>query len=129
MITRLARWTGLLAGSLAIIVALGSPAASAVNFFDDVCYGDGSQSAACSGDGKDNISGTNGIILRAASLISIIAGIAAVFIIIIAGFMFITAGGDTNKAGNARKTIIYAVVGLVVIALARTIVAFVVSRL
>lgn len=124
----IARWTALSFGSLVIVLALGTNTVSAVNFFGEACKGTGSSSAACSGNGSDNISGTGGIILQAASLIAIIAGIAAVIMIIIGGFMFVTAGGDSSKVSNARNTIIYSVVGLIVIVLARTIVGFVVTR-
>lgn len=131
MVSRLARlFVGvlLLAGTTAALVAAAPQSASAVNFFGDACQGSGADSAACSGSGNDNISGTDGIILRAAALLSIIAGITAVVMIIVAAMMFITAAGDSNKIGNAKKIITYTVVGLVVIFLARAIVVFVVNN-
>lgn len=117
-----------LAGVFALAILVNPQPALAVNFFGDACNGAGSGAAACSGSGADNISGTDGIILRAAALISIVAGIAAVIVIMIAGIMFITAAGDSGKISTAKNTITYAVVGLVVIVLARAIVVFVVSN-
>lgn len=120
--------------SLAIVMAFGAQPALAVDFFpgsnpDDVCSGAAADSAACSGTGDDILTGNDGVILRAAELIAIVAGIAAVITIIIAGIMFITASGDANKISTAKKTVIYAVVGLLVIVLARAIVIFVVGNL
>ncbi len=54
-----------------------------------------------------------------------IAGAIAAAYIVIAGINFITASGDANKINAARTTIIYACIGLAIIALARLITAFV----
>ena len=126
--SRIARWSAAIFGSLIVVSAVGLQPAAAVDFFPDQVCNEGSSSTVCSAEDKDNISGTDGIILRAATLMSVIAGIAAVIMIIIGGFMFVTAGGDTNRVSTAKKTLAYAVVGLIVIALARMIVGFVVTR-
>lgn len=104
--------------------------AAALDLFGGQCQAGqaGANSAACSGSGDDNISGTNGIILRVAAALSIIASIAAIIVILIAAIMFITAGGDSSRVSSARNMIIYSIVGLIVIFLARTIVAFVVTN-
>lgn len=47
-----------------------------------------------------------------------VAGIISVFFIILAGIRFITAGGDEKKVASAQATITYAIIGLVVTALA-----------
>lgn len=121
-------WVGGIVAAVILAVSAAPQTALAVDFFGGACSGAGSGSAACSGNGSDTITGTNGIILKAASLMSIIAGIAAVLVIMISGFLFITAGGDSNKISTAKNSLIYAIVGLVVIVLARAIVIFVVSR-
>lgn len=46
----------------------------------------------------------------------------AVLMVIYAGFMFLTAGGDAEKISKAREALMYAVVGVVVALLARSIV-------
>lgn len=51
------------------------------------------------------------------------------FIILFAGFQWMTAGGDGDKVGKAKTRIINAVIGLVVIFLAWAIVNFVISAL
>lgn len=45
----------------------------------------------------------------------VFAGVVAVFLIIFAGAQYITSRGDQTKVDNAKKTITYAVIGLVVI--------------
>lgn len=48
--------------------------------------------------------------------------LAAVFMIIWAGFNFVTAGGDQEKVSAAKKTILGATVGLIIALLAQIIV-------
>jgi cytochrome bd-type quinol oxidase subunit 2 len=62
------------------------------------------------------------------NILSLVVGIAAVVMIIIGGLRYVTSNGDSGQVGNAKNTILYAVVGLVVVALAQVIVRFVVSK-
>lgn len=129
LVSRVALWLVAAIAAVLLLVAVTPQKAAAVDFFGGLCQGAGNGTAACSGNGQDNISGTNGVILKAAGLVSIIAGIAAVIAIMIAGIMFMTAAGDSSKISTAKKTIVYAVVGLVVIVLARTIIIFVIGNI
>lgn len=45
----------------------------------------------------------------------VLAGSASLVFIIIGGIRFIISGGDTKKIDQARKTIIYAILGLILI--------------
>lgn len=54
------------------------------------------------------------------------AGIVAVIVIIIAGFIFVTSNGDANKISRAKQAILGSVIGLVVIMLAFVITQFVI---
>jgi len=56
------------------------------------------------------------------------AGIVAVIVIILAGFKYVTAAGDSAAIAKAKNTILYAVVGLVVIILAFAVTWFVIGR-
>ncbi len=56
------------------------------------------------------------------------AGIIAVIMIIVGGIMYSLSAGDAKKAGTAKDTILYAVVGLVITLLAGAIVSFVLGR-
>jgi hypothetical protein len=120
---------------ISLLLALGLlmiPAvpAAATDPFRDVCDRPGtSQSEVCRNRGADPITGTNGILTRVVNIIALIAGAAAVIIIIIAGFQFIMAGGDSSKIASARNAIIYAIIGLIVIVLARQIIVFIINNI
>lgn len=87
----------------------------------------GGNSAACAKD-QESISGTGGVLYKVTRLIAVIAGIAAVIVMIAGGLMFVTSNGDASKAGNARNTILYAAIGLVVIVLAQAIITLIINR-
>lgn len=55
-------------------------------------------------------------------------GIVAVIMIIIGGFRYITAQGDTGQLATAKNTILYSIIGLVVAIAAFAIVNFVLGR-
>jgi cytochrome bd-type quinol oxidase subunit 2 len=61
-------------------------------------------------------------------LFSIVVGAVSVIMIIYGGFRYITSGGDSGRVGNAKNTLIYAIVGLVIVALAQVIVHFVLNQ-
>jgi hypothetical protein len=54
-----------------------------------------------------------------------LAGGVAVLFLILGGLQYITSSGNKDRAETAKQTILYAVIGLVVIALSFVIVAFV----
>jgi hypothetical protein len=62
------------------------------------------------------------------TLFSVIVGAVSVLMIIYGGFRYITSGGDSGRVGNAKNTLIYAIVGLVIVALAQLIVHFVLNQ-
>lgn len=68
------------------------------------------------------------IIKTVIDLLSSIAGIIAVIMIIIGGVKYMTSSGDSNQASSARNTILYAVVGLIVVAFSQVIVRFVLQQ-
>ncbi|MBX4197632.1 hypothetical protein KW801_03715 [Candidatus Saccharibacteria bacterium] len=47
--------------------------------------------------------------------------------IIVGGFRYITSGGNPESTKSARNTILYAIIGLVVVALAQLIARFVLN--
>jgi heme/copper-type cytochrome/quinol oxidase subunit 2 len=59
------------------------------------------------------------------SVVWTVMAIVAVVIIVFAGFQYISSNGDPQKASTAMKTILYAVIGLVVAVLAFAITQFV----
>jgi hypothetical protein len=57
-----------------------------------------------------------------------ILGAVALIVLLLAALKYITARGDPGEVAKAKNAILYAVVGLVVVASAFTIVSFVVNR-
>jgi len=49
----------------------------------------------------------------------IVAGVLAVFFVMWGGYTMLTAGGDTSKIEQGKKTILWAIIGVAVVALAR----------
>lgn len=123
----------LLFGLLTCLLAPASLAHAATDYdpFSQACTaqgGAGSSSSACTPTSGDPISGKNGALRNATKIIAVIAGVAAVIIIIISGFEYITSGGDPQKAASARSALIGAVIGLVIIVAAQAIIVFVLSK-
>jgi hypothetical protein len=78
---------------------------------------------------SDAIGKINNIVHTIVNLLSAIVGIVAVIMIIVGGFRYITSGGNDTSVTSAKNTILYAVIGLVVVALAQIIVRFTLSKL
>ncbi|GAC1387307.1 MAG: hypothetical protein NVS1B7_1800 [Candidatus Saccharimonadales bacterium] len=62
------------------------------------------------------------------NIFSLIVGVVAVVMIIIGGLKYITSGGDSGNITGAKNTILYAIIGLIVVALAQFIVRFVLTK-
>jgi hypothetical protein len=77
-----------------------------------------------------NIGASNidSILEIALNLLSLVAGVIAVIMIIIAGIKFLTSQGDPAKVASARNTVIYAIVGIIIVAMSQIIVRFVIDR-
>lgn len=61
-------------------------------------------------------------------VLSTVVGIAAIFMIIVAGLRYITSAGDAEKVKSAKRGLLYAIIGLVIVALAQVIVYFVLTE-
>src|ERR1700741_4570446 len=70
----------------------------------------------------------NNLITLIINLFSIVVGVVALIMIIIGGLKYITSSGDSNNITSAKNTILYAIIGLVVVALAQFIVKFVLNK-
>ncbi len=69
-----------------------------------------------------------GLITTIINIFSWVVGVIAVIMIIVGGFRYISSGGDSNKITAAKNTIIYAIIGLVIVALAQIFVQFVLNK-
>ncbi|HSX41094.1 MAG TPA: pilin [Candidatus Saccharimonadales bacterium] len=86
------------------------------------CQGANAVGATCNGDA---LTGALGNVIDA---IFFIAGTVAVIVLIIGGVGYMASTGDPTRITKAKNTILYAIVGLIVVILARAIVAFVVGK-
>ena len=123
------KMTLLVAGILSFVVlSFGARALAA-----DTAIG-----SACEGIGK--VAGENGcvestsspsvrtVVSAAVTILSYIIGIASIIMILVGSFKYITSAGDSAKVGNAKTTIMYALIGLVVAALSMSLVRFVLHQ-
>jgi hypothetical protein len=62
------------------------------------------------------------------NLLSVVVGFVAVVMIILGGFRYITSGGNSENVTKAKNTILYGIIGLVIVALAQVIVQFVLHK-
>lgn len=126
----------LIIATLCSLVTAGAAIASPVyaqssDVLDNACNSTsgGGRSAACTDKKSAQLTGKNGTFAKITRIVAVIAGIAAIIVMMAGGLMFVTSNGDAGKAGTARSTILYAAIGLVIIALAQTIITVVVNRL
>ena len=114
-------------------VAVPSVVSAQANIQDNLCAGaefdpelnatDCEESTAGAGEDVDDF------IADVVNILSLIIGSVAVIMIIIGGFKYITSNGNDSNVASAKNTIMYAIIGLVIVALAQFIVRFVLSRI
>lgn len=101
----------------AIRIALLGGGSAAFNC-DPVSGGD----ECMSGDGAS-------LIVSALTWIYSITGIIAAVFVVFGGISYITANGDPSKLQKAKNTILYALIGLIIVALAEIITSFVAGKI
>jgi hypothetical protein len=70
----------------------------------------------------------NEIVKLVINIFSVVVAVVAVIMIIIGGLKYIMSGGDSGNITGAKNTILYAIIGLVIVALAQFIVRFVLDK-
>lgn len=116
--------------------ALPASLSAATNPLDTACSSDAAkESAACKASAQSGEEGFNplyggekGLFYRIATLLALLAGSVSILLIIVGGISMMTSDGDGQKFSNGRNTVIYALVGLVIVTIAQAIVTFVVTR-
>ena len=117
-----------------VAVAAVLPATPAVALFEgakgQATCGANLQDGSTSGctdttDSENKVSSTLGTVI---GILSLIVGVVSVIMLVIGGMRFVTSNGDGSSTAAARNTIIYAVVGIIIAALAQFIVKFVVGK-
>ena len=124
--------TFVLAGALlfGFAVPVVSMAATPVAAQDGIMGGldEGTRSVDPDGADVDAEERANQIITTVINIFSLIVGVISVIMIIIGGLKYITSGGDSGNVTSAKNTILYAVIGLVIVALAQIIVRYVLAQ-
>ena len=89
---------------------------------------EGAEAARCDGC-PENLFGSAGVFKQVTNTILYIVGIIAVIMLIIGGIKYVVSGGDSKKVTDAKNTVLYAIIGLVIAFLAFAIVNFVIEAL
>lgn len=119
---------------ISVSIGIPAPAVHADEVLTPACQGV-SNSALCTNNNvtqnqSDNsFFGPNGVLTKAARIVALLVGVAAVIMIIIGSFQYIISSGDPTNIQNAKNTILYAIIGLIVALLAQAIILFVLVRL
>lgn len=85
--------------------------------------------AASGCEGYDTGSDLGNTIINIINVVISVIGIVAVIAIIIGGVQYMTSTGDPGKIKKAKDTIMYAVIGLIIVILAAVIVNFVITSI
>lgn len=88
----------------------------------------GGASTAKGNNQPDNLEGQEGIFKKVTDVLLFLAGAVAVIVLIIGGIRYVISSGDSGQVQSAKNTILYAVVGLVVVIMAYAIVNFVINQ-
>lgn len=122
--------SAIIAGLLFSTVGAGGSVA-AVDVFQP-CSGNANSTSVCNDVNSQVKAKTSPIITAMKALLnilSLIAGVAAVIMLVISGFRFTTSNGDSNGVKAARDSLQYVVIGIIVVVSAQLIVAFVINKL
>ena len=81
-----------------------------------------------SGCGKGANGTVSHLMAVALNILSLIAGFIAVIMVILSGIKFMTANGDASQISSARQSLIYALAGIIIVAMAQILVHFVIGK-
>ena len=86
--------------------------------------------AAARADGMPaELLGNEGIFTNITNTILYIVGIISVIMLIFGGLRYVVSGGDSKKVTDAKNTVLYAIIGLVIAILSYAIVNFVLNAI
>ena len=71
--------------------------------------------------------GDNGVFSRITNTVLLIVGLISVIMLVYGGLRYILSGGDSKKVTDAKNTVLYAIIGLIISLLAFAIVNFVLN--
>ena len=111
-----------------------SPVSAQYDLFSDTCKNNPEatvckESSSNQTQNDNRIYGPNGIVATVVNLLSIVIGFAAIVVIIVSGIQYMLSTGDPTKVNNAKNAILYALVGLAVAVVARSVVVFIINKI
>lgn len=121
--------TATVIGLATLVGLIGAFPVAAANPFESDACDTLNQVSSTQGCGSDSSTTLTNTLTTVINIFSLIVGAAAVIMIIVNGLRFITSQGDTSAVASARSGIIYALVGLGVVALSQVIVHFVLGKI
>ena len=107
---------------MGVMMLVGATSVSAMTLQE------GAEAARCDQCPRD-LFGDTGVFKQITNTILYIVGIIAVVMLIIGGVKYLLSGGDAKKVTDAKNTVLYAIIGLVIAFLAFAIVNFVITAL
>ncbi len=78
--------------------------------------------------GESQGAGFGSLMQKIINIFSVVVGSVSVIMIIIGGFRYIISGGDSAGVTSAKNTILYAIVGLVIVLFSQAIIRFVLTN-
>jgi len=106
----------------AIVIGVMVPEASALTLRE------GAEAARCDGCPSD-LFGETGAFRKITNTVLFVVGVIAVIMLIIGGIKYVISGGDSKKVTDAKNTVLYAIIGMVIAVFSYAIVTFVLSAL
>lgn len=131
MIQRIKQLLTTLVFSSLLITPLAMPALAHAQIAENLCAGvnlSTDPNSTCGANDTDAKTKIGGILTTIINIFSLIVGFVSVIMIIVGGLKYITSSGDSGNISSAKNTIIYALVGLAIVALAQFIVRFVLAK-
>lgn len=120
--TKLFIGAGIIAIAICLMLSTGHVDAAGFNL--------GLSEGANAARGKDQVTdlfGTTGTFRTLTNVMLFLIGAISVIMLIIGGLRYVLSGGDSTQVTNAKNTILYAVVGIIIAILAYAIVSFVIT--
>lgn len=135
MISKIKQFLTLTSSLILLALPIAAPAVVSAasagcksNITQNIAQGASSTGSDVNCESNDSTNNIGNLAKNIVNIFSFIVGAVAVLMIIYGGFRYITSGGDSGSVGNAKNTLIYAIVGLIIVALAQIIVQFVLSQ-
>jgi len=113
-----------LTGAAAVVTLAAGRVMAATNYENPALAG----AEAARADGMPaELIGATGVFTRIANTVLFAVGIISVIMLIVGGLRYVVSGGDSKKVTDAKNTIMYAIIGLIIAILSYAIVNFVIN--